>query len=532
MLLVIAVALWIPFGLGGNPQGDGWILKNSVANGDLLFESNPTRILIFLPWILAHLLSPDSFVGANILLIAIFWGKALALFAILRRLPGCHDGFAFLTSALSIVYPAGTRLITLDEGVDRHWAVFLFLVSVLLLLQYWRDKRPGYLLGMWAAQIFSLWTNEAILLLALATPLLLLWFARSLHREFWRAGALWLVVPALNAIHNGFHHSMVALNQNWIMGTSRGVAVLAIEDGWRPIVESMLIAYRRHMVDGWRRCFSQFDSDWSFVALAALAAVLVTILGHFLWPKNGTLDRRLLGFLAIAGLLVIGIGFAPFALTYLRFGDGHSFIISSLGAPLVVLAVAGFMCGRTRWSRLAFRGLIGILIGAGMAGALSQHALYVRGSRAQDAILASIVEQAPGVPPHTFFAVGFSGYPKELEGAAGIHRRNNVLQHALSFLYEVPSLEAGLLESKTVAVYGDKHQLALEGITGQMLSRGPLPTIPYDRVLIYRVFADLRVKLLRWLPKRFRDPAARTYRPRRTINFDAPPPRRVEIVSR
>jgi len=531
MLLLIVVTIWVPFGTGGNPQGDGWILKDRVANGERFFASNPTRVLIYMPWSLAHFFTPDSFVGVNLLLIAILWGKGMLLFSIVRWLPGCHDGFAALTAALSIVYPAGTRLITLDESVDRHWAVFFLLLSVLLLLEFWRTRRPGYLLGMGSAQFISLWTNEAILLLALATPLMLLWVAHGRSREFWRASALWLVVPALNAIHNGVHHVMVVLNPGGTAGYSRGVKVLAIEDGWRPMVESILIAYRRHLADGWWRCFRQLDGEWSLIALAAITVVLVTIVGVLLWPKNGSLDHRLLRFLIIAGMLVIGLGFAPFVPTSLRFTDGRSFIISSLGAVLVVSALAGFMCNGIRWKHKVFQGVIGILIGAGMIGMLAQHALYVRGSLAQDAILESIIEQAPGVLPGTFFAVGFREKPKELRRAAGFHRRGSVLHHALSFLYDDPSLQAGLLVSKAGAVRGDDYRLTPEGISGHMSPGRPFPTIPYERALVFRVRRDLKVKLLRWLPRQYRDPAARTYLPLWIINTDVPPPRRWGIVS-
>lgn len=531
LLFLITVAIWIPFGIGGNPQGDGWILKNWVDNGERLFVSNPTRILLLVPWTLAHFMSPDSFVAIHILLISMLWGKGLVLFAILRRLAGGHDGFAVLTAALSIVYPASTLLITLDEGIDRHWATFFLLVAILLLLEYWRKPRPACLAGMCAAQAVSLWTNEAILLPALAVPLLLLWIARSRSREFWRTSALWLVVPFLNAIHNAAHHVLVALLPNETTLQSHGVAILALEGGWRPMVESMLLAYRRHLADGWWRSVQSLDGTTSYLALGGAAAVLAIVVGWLFWPKNGALDRGLLWGLIIAGMIVIGLGFAPFVPTVLRFSSGHSFVVSSLGAPLVISAVAGMMCmGRGRWDAV-YRGLMGVLIGVAMVGALTQHALYIRGSLAQDAILASVIEQAPGVSPLAFFAVGFNDRLDALQRAAGIHRRSNVLHHALSFLYDDPSLQAGLLNSKAYTAWGKGYRLAPDGVAEDSPSGPRSLTIPYERVLIFRVKADLTVKLLQWLPKRYRDPTGRTYDPQQMIATDTPPPRRWTIVS-
>ena len=531
LLLLLTVALWIPFGIGGNPQGDGWILKNWVSNGERLFVSNPTRILLLVPWTLAHFMSPNSFVGVHILLISILWGKGLALFAILRRLPGGHDGFAVLTAALSIVYPASTLLITLDEGIDRHWATFFLLVAILLLLEYWRKPCAACLVGMWAAQAISLWTNEAILLPALAIPLLLLWIARSRSWDFWRTSALWLVVPFLNAIHNAAHHVLVALLPNETTLQSHGVAILALGDGWRPMAQSMLLAYRRHLADGWWRSVQTLDGETSYLALGGAAAVLAVVVGWLLWPKGSALNRRLLWLLVVAGAVGIGLGFAPFVPTSLRFTSGHSFIVSSLGAPLVISALAGMMCvGKGRWDA-AYGGLMGCLIGVAVVGALTQHARYIRGSLAQDAILASIIELAPGVPPWTFFAVGFNDRSDDLQWAAGIHRRSNVLHHALSFLYYDPSLQGGLLNSQAYTARNEGYRLTTEGVTVDPPSDPGPAAIPYERVLIFRVKADLTVKLLHWLPKKYRAPTGRAYNPLQMIATKTPPPHRWQIVS-
>ena len=416
-LLLIVVALWAPFGVHTNPQGDGWILKNRVASGERwMFPDNPTRALVFVPWTLAHFLSPDSFIGVHLLLIAIFWGKSLVLFEILRRLPGSHDGIAFLTAALSIVYPASTWWISLDAPVDRHWAVFFFLVSVLLLLVTWCRPRVPLLIGMWAAQILSLWTNEAILPLTLAVPLFLLWVARKPGHEFRRGTALWLIIPVLNAIHNLAHHLMVALIPDRAFGASHGVEILAMDVGWRSMGESLLVAYRRHLADGWWQSVRLLDTDVLFLAVAGLAATAVLVVGYVLWPGTGSVDRRFYRFLTLAGLLVIGLGFAPFVLTTLRFTDGRSFIVSSLGAALFVPGIAGFLNSKTGRVRTVTVALMGLLLCLATVRALHQHARYCSGSKRQDSMLAAVIEQAPGVRPNTFSPCSSSANPAKSDG--------------------------------------------------------------------------------------------------------------------
>jgi len=528
-LLLIVVALWAPFGIHTNPQGDGWILKNRVANGEQwVFPQDPTRVFIYVPWTLAHFLSPDSFIGVHLLLIAVFWGKGLVLFEILRRLPGCHDGIAFLTSALAIVYPASTQLISLDAPVDRHWAVFIFLVSVLLLLVTWRRPRIPWLIGMWAAQILSLWTNEAILPLALAVPLFLFWVARQPHREFRRGAALWLIVPVLNAIHNVVHHLTVALVPERAFGRSHGVSILAIDDGWRPMAESLLIAYRKHLADCWWHSVRLLGTEVSLLVVAGLTATAVIVVGYVLWPQTGTFNRRIYRFLTVAGLLMIGLGFAPFVPTSLRFTDGRSFIVSSLGAALVLSGIAGIFFGRTGWVRTVTVGLMGLLVCLATVGVLDQRARYNGGANVQDSMLAAIIEQAPHVQPNTFFALIFVSKPGEIRRAAGFNPRNNVFEHALRHLYDEQKFRAGVVNTRGFI----RYQLTEKGITRRLRSGSSLPIQDYSDSLVYRVRRNFEVSLLRNLPRRVRGPDASAYHPERLIDIQAPLPRRFRIVHR
>lgn len=526
-LLLIVVALWAPFGIHTTPQGDGWILKNRVASGERwVFSNNPTRAFILVPWTVAHFLSPDSFIGVHLLLIAIFWGKGLVLFEILRRLPGSHDGIAFLTAALSIVYPASTWWISIDAPVDRHWAVFFFLLSVLLLLVTWRRPRVPLLIGMWVAQILSLWTNEAILLLTLAVPLFLLWVARKPDHEFRRGAALWLIIPVLNAIHNAAHHLMVVLVPDRAFGASHGVEILAMDAGWRPMVESLLVAYRKHLADGWWQSVRLLDTDVLLLVVAGLAATAVLVVGYVLWPGTGTVDRRLYRFLTLAGLLVIGLGFAPFVPTSLRFTDGRSFIVSSLGAALFVPGIAGVLSGKTGRVRTVTVGLMGLLVCLATVRVLHQHARYCTGSNRQGSMLAAVIEQAPGVRPNTFFAMLFVGETGEVRRTAGFSPRSNVFEHALRYLYDEQNLLAGVVNTGGFI----RYQLATYGIARRLRSGEALPSQDFSESLVYRVRRDLKVSLMRNLPRRVGGPAASAYQPDRIIDVQAPLPRRFRIV--
>ncbi len=532
VLLALVVAMWLPFGVHGTPQGDGWILKDRVSSGHRwFFSENPTRILIYVPWSLADLLTPDSFVGIHLLLILLIFGKALALFGIVRRLPGSHDGLAFLTAALSIVYPAGTALFARDENVDRHWAVLFLLLAVWLLMVMWRRLSWPWLGALWVIQALSLWTNEAILPPALAVPLLMLWMYGRSDPLLRRNTMLWLIVPMVNAFHNLVHHLTVALSPEIADAHSRAVTVLALDDGWRPMLESLFVAYRRHLVDGWVQAFGTLHGEPRLILVAGLFAACTFAVGLALWPRRATLDRTLLAFLVVAGFVTIGLGFAPFVPTELRWTSGRSFIISSLGAVLVVPAVVAMLGRRSRWARPIAVTLIAGLALVGASSAFAQHARYNRGAMMQDRIFASIIEQAPRVRADVFFAVKFTGEPPALRRAVGLHRRSNILRHALRYLYNEQSLSGGLVDSNRFTAVADRYQLTREGVGGSLEAGQTLPTVSYEDVLIFRVRRSLEVKLLYFLPRDLRGTGPPSYRPRKLIDDGAPLPPRWRIVA-
>lgn len=526
ILLVVAIALWAPFDGSTTPNGDGWILKNRAATGAVLFAGEPTRALLALPWAIAQLLTPDSFLGVHLLFIVIIWMKGVALFTIVRHLPGGEDDLAFLSGALLMVHPASTWTMAIDGPLDRHWAVLFLLAAVCFLLLGMHRRARAWFAAMGAAQILSLWTNEAILPVALTVPALIWWIARDNRRSVNRHIGLWLVLPICNAVHNLVHHLAGALAPHHTSRVSHGVAILALDDGWRPMATSLVLAYRRHFVDCWIRSVRSFPSDWSLVATALIAATAVTAVSLLLSPRMLKTDRRLPRILVVAGLVLVGCGFVAFVPTNLRFTDGRSFIISSLGAALALTGAVFWFAGVGPRLRVVGTVVLSSFIGIGTAQLLKQHGAYVRGSRSQDAILAAIVEQAPTVRPRTVFAVTFNETPMGAHRRTGFWPRNNVIENAVQFLYDDASLRARLV------FRGPKSAFHL---TDKGLARTPRPGMPpwladYSRVLVYRDRPGRPTTLLPRLPDRLRGPSADSYHPERIITPDESPTPRLSLA--
>jgi hypothetical protein len=527
ILLVVALSLWAPFDARTSPQGDGWILKNRAANGAVLFAREPTRTLLALPWAIAQRLTPESFLGIHLLFIVIIWGKGLALYWILRLAPGGDDGLALLSAALLIVHPASTWTVAIDGPLDRHWAVLLLLVAVLAMMLAMRARAWPWLGAMAAAQVLSLWTNEAILPVALAVPVMIWWLQRDDdRRSAIRYSLLWSVLPACNAAHNLAHHLTVAIAPARALGQSHGVAILALGDGWRPMVESLGLAYRRHLVDCWVRSLDLLPVEWTIGSTAVITAISVVAVALLVSPSAPDTDRRLARALVVAGFALVGLGFAAFVPTNLRFTDGRSFIVSSLGAAIALAGAISWLTSRGPRRRAAGVVALGVAIGLGAVQLLDQRARYDRGSRAQDALLASIVEQAPAVKPRTTFAVAFDETPRDVHRRTGFWPRDNVVTNALQFLYRDPSLRAHLLYRDPAAGRGPAR-----GGTRPAAERAA-PTGPRNPVptLWFRGATDRSAALLHDLPEGLASGDARPYRPGEVITAGADPPRRSAIL--
>lgn len=494
-------------------MGDGWILKNRVARGLTLFGHEPTRALLSLPWAIAHLITPDSFVGVHLLFIAVLWAKGVAMFAIIRRLPGANDGIALLTGALLIVHPASTWTIALDAPLDRHWAVLFLLVSVVCLLEIRRRNRWPWIAAMWAAQVVSLWTNEAILPSALAVPGLALWMHRDEHGHAWRSVLWWLPVPILNAVHNILHHVGFALDAQWSHGASRAVSVLATDDGVAAMLASVGVAYRKHLVDCWARAVAYAPDNWSSGAAAFIAAIALLATVVLLWRDADPADPRLGRFLLVAGLVVLGLGFAPFVPTSLRDTDGRSFIVSSVGATLAVVGAVQIVAGRKPWSRAVAVSLLGIAVGLGTSSLLGQRERYDRSSDAESALLRSIVEQAPRPDRGTVIAIEFRRPPGRFFKQNGFWPRANVFENALRYLYDDQSLHACLIFPHRAS----RAALTPDGVEIRRSRHGGTTRYGYDRVLAFDGGLGGRATLERSVPRPAGDTTPSAYNPQAII---------------
>jgi len=81
-LMLIAVLLWLPFGLHVGFYADDWLFYSSIQAGK--FWGPALRPFLNFPWIFTYHLDSSSFVGANLFLWFLILGKGVLFISFMR----------------------------------------------------------------------------------------------------------------------------------------------------------------------------------------------------------------------------------------------------------------------------------------------------------------------------------------------------------------------------------------------------------------------------------------------------------------
>lgn len=524
VLLLVALSPWLLSGLDTLPHGDGWILRDRAAAGaGWLWLEQPTRMFIYLPWRLVDLLSPSSFLAAHLLLIGAFWVKGLAFRASLARVaPGLAP--PTLAAALLIVYPASTLAVSIDASLDRHVALAFFLVAVWLFVRSLERPSRGVLAGMWAAQIASLWSLELVLPLALLVPLGLLWSqGRLLRSEARRAAVRWLALPLANLAHNIVHILVTSRLPGTPLGASHAREMLSLDVGLGPAVASVAGALTGHLIDPWPGALASVDSLGAGAFVAVAVAMLALTAGRL---EPGSLPSwTMIGRVALAGAIAFAATVVPMSLTLVRFDTGRSWILSSLGATLILVAAAATCARLARRPGIA-RAVLTVVVALATVQTLAHHLRYVRGSDVVRRTLASIVELIPTPAPDTVLAVLWA---PDAVRPPGLGSRSGVLTHAVRFIYDDQTVLAGVGLPGRLRADDVTLGVGEESLVARFHGDGRVATFPYRLAILLDAESPDRMRLLEELPVSVSATARSSYHPRGRMSDGALPSRAVAL---
>jgi hypothetical protein len=547
---LLAASLWFPFGWQVGDLSDLRAFYVDIENGllPLIAPADP-RPLMLLATHLARALTPDSFVGANLLLWALLTLKALALYALMRQMLPRQPLLAFAAGALALILPVDTGVFWLVT-INIHGYALGALTAAALLIAQWRQPRLWRWPLIALAQLLAL-SYEAAFLPLLIVPALLPLIDRP-SRRMLRVALLWWALPLAAIVRfallftssaaSGYQASLIALGA----------------DAPGQMARALARVYERHAITGWIEAFdwltrrAAWELSWFVSAAIGAAGAALGAAAHA--AARGT-DARLplrTGLLALlVGAGLIGAGFAAFLPTVYRDINYRVHLFSVFGAA-IALAVPliwlldlprrprqiGFLLGSSASFALASRlpiaaaiglagmlalprraaaaALLGAVTGAGALLLIDQHDRYVQIVRQQDWILSQIVTAAPAIAPETVIVV-FDA--PDRTGYAAFEWQRGVFESALRFLYQT-SL-AGFFcipDGRTFGFFNEQCALTVEGI--RLTSSAGETLFPFERALLFDFTREGGLSL--------RPPGADLpgYDPGARIDASAPPPPR------
>ena len=417
--------LYLPFGFDSIGHWEEWHVFAYYEGGPFFVfaAENASRFLSTLPHALAYLISSESFVGYHLAHFALFVGKMVLFYGILRQLR-VMPLYAFLTAVMFMVYPVNSALMSL-RSLPLNFSICSLLAAVYFMLEY--IKRPDRLAlaALWLALLYNVASNETGYAVILVAPLL--WWLRC-RRFSWRnlnLTAIWYIVPA-------FKLALLLLLQLTNRGYYRGPgfdAAAGSQEAAASIPEMLLqllsAVYRHAFFDGWRDALATLgQNDWWSATLVAL--LMVAAVGWHL-SRNGASeqapDLRRSALWLIGGLLFVipAVG----VLMWIPFYHGdlwRLYFYVPLGAAAAVLGALLILTNSIRAPRRRQAAALAIcllLMLPAISRLFAQHQQYVQSANNKARILYGVLEKAPAVAPSAKIVITTDMGPPELS-AAGI----------------------------------------------------------------------------------------------------------------
>ena len=525
---VFLLLLYLPFGFESIGHWEEWVVN-------AYFEGRPSKLSVELvsrfweivPHSLAYLINSDTFVGYHVLNLLMFLGKLALLYGILRHLRFSLL-YAFLTTMLFMVYPVNSGLMSL-RSFPMQFSMLALLVAVYLILDYVKNPSRLHILGIWLSLIFNITSNESAYAILLIVPLL--WWLRE--RKFtWRnfnLTAIWYLFPMTKIAYilllltsgQPFHNSRLFVDPN--SGGAQGSAIA------ENFVGDLLSTYQHTFVDAWAALFPILDQEswisWSTVMLALVALVAIYLARGA--DSNALPTSPQAACMMISGLLFVtpAVGVLIWVELY-RLDPWRMYFYVPIGASIAVFALLSLLTLPIR--RAAYRihliiVLFIVLMFPSLNRLLYQHESYISSANAKAQILIQMLRQAPAIDDSATVILLTDKSRSELKDVNIAEFQGNMLDSAIHVLYEK-----------------DRPQFAFLCYTSGRCSPSDIELYAYhfdeftayDNLVIFRVYDDLSVELLREFPKELGLDDQGAYNVDGLVDTSAPlPPRAITMLA-
>lgn len=479
VLAVIVAALWLPFGLKTSGTTDTWRGFYEIEQGmrpPVVLSLQELRPFTFIPWYAAYLMDRGSFVGLNLLLMALLFGKGFVFYHILRRLlPLLPAGFALGIAALATAHPADPHAIFVS-AIGGQLGIFCFLLSVYLLLAFVDNGRWPLLAGALVVSLFSMGFSERTYPLVLLVPLLVIYKTRGVNRRMLTAVGAWLLVTfAVFAVYIlAFTSDTYKRSDNLSNATFNPLTLM----------EREIRAVERVLVTGWLPPAEPVPSAWwlIIVGTGSLVGGSVWFFSREKVAPTAFRPRPHLLLLIAAGLVVIGAGFAAFApLNFYGQSFWRALYLSVFGGALVLGGTGYLLFSYLPASvrPLVFAILCGGFTALGVLNLLFNHQAVYQDALAYHATLAAISRQAPGLGADSaLILVTENGSQVKAAGIDKLNDMPDVLEVALGLIYGRPVRAC-------VFIINARRQCEITP-AGVQMTAGAAATFAHERTIVLR----------------------------------------------
>jgi hypothetical protein len=549
-LLLLLGLVWAGFGFTRVGLYEEWAIRSTMDetapillnldwNGIKGYglEQHYTRPLSFFPNTLGFLLTPDSFLGQHLVLIALLFGCGFFFYLLVLRLLPTQHRMALLAAILCMLPAADTGYLNFRLLV----AVFVALcwvVATYFLIVFYQNKQRVFAVLMLVILSAGLLAYESIYPLVLCTPILLLWLGRGLKRRIILASLLWYTAPLAVVLRTlivmmnsgSYVGSLLSENANRDLKT---ILTILWYSFWRVYERSLLAAWVEGLSKAWHSSYMGVALLITLVALVALyianrrrtnaSEETPTAIKHWQWLT-----------LLVLSVGAIFVGFGLFAVI-----EGYSvvtdrvYILTGFGTALSLALLLQFASGwlgrriSLRAGTVCFAVGAAVLIFASTMQAIDQTQVYQRLSSILQRFLGQMVALAPELRPNTQIMViddtgSLSG--EQFMGQEGL------LTPFVRVLYQDKTLFASICSP--LKLYGDPlgtcvFKNDMFGIEGDSAIPLFMNTMHSDQdLLLFRYGSDRNLKLLSAISG---DGSAASYHPEAHI-LNAPPPLRARIL--
>jgi hypothetical protein len=498
LLLLTALAVWLPQGFNIGPVNDGWI---QMGGGVLRLD--PGRIFGNIPMHVGMLISPRSFVGIQFVMLTLMLLHATLFYEVVRRLLPGRELIALAAGLIGLFHSAD-RSYFWPGAMGLQFSLVTALASGVCAIQYLDHGGRRHLAATIGLQLLSVFTYPAFVPLILGIPSGA-WLLRRLAgarppAAFLLKVNIVLIVAAITylcALHAGIgrnskvadvHLAAAASGYAWAFLTLLR-SLPAVFEGLRPM----------YVVSG-----------LALAVLAYPAAAKAAERSGPAWAGTATGWRYLT--VVVAGLLLLALlSYLPYSISKVRFSQSRALLVCGMCAytALVVVLLAALEAYVHRaWLSFLIMALAGYTVLAGVG----ERDSWVRLYRAEERLLAGIAAVMPHPIPGTVFLIHLHDQD-QIDDLDGFYNRQRTFSLALEQMYADRTLKGGFYGFEDDQVSLDADGVSMRGFRG---GEGPLERYPSMVVLDYPADGPVRLLDTAWLEQQAgaNAAAAAAYHPR------------------